>query len=108
MLRSFAYGAETVTRGIAARFSDSEERARRASIAWRGMIDAAFLDGYREAVSVSRAAVTDPETESRLLKLSLLTKALYEVDYEANNRPDWIEIPARGVLNILDEIKRGV
>jgi len=108
MLRSFAYGAETVTRGIAARFSDSEERARRASIAWRGMIDAAFLDGYREAVSVSRAAVTDLETESRLLRLSLLTKALYEVDYEANNRPDWIEIPARGVLNILDEIKRGV
>ena len=52
--------------------------------------------------------MTDPETESRLLRLSLLTKALYEVDYEANNRPDWIEIPARGVLNILDEIKRGV
>ena len=33
---------------------------------------------------------------------ALLTKALYEVDYEANNRPDWIEIPARGVLTILD------
>lgn len=108
MLRSFAYGAETVTREIAARFADSEERARRASIEWRGMIDAAFLDGYREAVSVSDAAVTDPETEGRLLRLSLLTKALYEVDYEANNRPDWIEIPARGVLTILDDIKRGV
>nr|USU32268.1 maltose alpha-D-glucosyltransferase [Methylobacterium sp. OTU13CASTA1] len=108
MMRSFAYGAETVTREIAVRFADSEERARRASIAWRGMIDAAFLDGYREAVSVSRAAVTDAETESRLLKLCLLTKALYEVDYEANNRPDWIEIPARGVLTILDDIKRGV
>ncbi|GJD30834.1 Glucosamine kinase [Methylobacterium adhaesivum] len=108
MLRSFAYGAETVTREIATRFADSEERARRASTAWRGMIDAAFLDGYRQAVGDSRAAVTDPETESRLLKLSLLTKALYEVDYEANNRPDWIEIPARGVLTILDDIKRGV
>jgi len=108
MLRSFAYGAETVTREIATRFADSEERARRASTAWGGMIDAAFLDGYRQAVGDSRAAVTDPETESRLLKLSLLTKALYEVDYEANNRPDWIEIPARGVLTILDDIKRGV
>jgi maltose alpha-D-glucosyltransferase/alpha-amylase len=72
------------------------------------MIDAAFLDGYREAVSESRAAVTDPETQDRLLKLSLLTKALYEVDYEANNRPDWIEIPARGVLTILDDIKKGL
>jgi maltose alpha-D-glucosyltransferase / alpha-amylase len=46
--------------------------------------------------------VTDPGTQDRLLRLCLLTKALYEVDYEANNRPDWIEIPARGVLTILD------
>ncbi|KQP51852.1 maltose alpha-D-glucosyltransferase [Methylobacterium sp. Leaf108] len=108
MLRSFAYGAETVTREITARFADSQVRARRAAAEWRGMIDAAFLDGYREAVADSRAAVTDPETEARLLKLCLLTKALYEVDYEANNRPDWIEIPARGVLTILDDIKRGI
>ena len=108
MLRSFAYGAETVTREIAARFADSEDRARNASIAWRGMIDAAFLDAYRGVASTSRAAVTDPETETRLLALSLLAKALYEVDYEANNRPDWIEIPARGVLTILDDTKRGV
>ena len=107
MLRSFAYGAETVTREIASRFADSEERARNASIAWRGMIDAAFLEGYETAVRESRAAVTDPETQARLLRLCLLTKALYEVDYEANNRPDWIEIPARGVLNILDEAKFG-
>ncbi|WP_336486117.1 maltose alpha-D-glucosyltransferase [Methylobacterium nigriterrae] len=108
MLRSFAYGAETVTREIASRFADSEERARNASIAWRGMIDAAFLEGYEAASRASRAAVTDPETRARLLKLCLLIKALYEVDYEANNRPDWIEIPARGVLTILDETKRGI
>ncbi|GJE25349.1 maltose alpha-D-glucosyltransferase [Methylobacterium organophilum] len=106
MLRSFAYGAETVVREIAARFGDSEERARNAAIAWRGMIDAAFLQGYDAALEDSRAAVTDPQTHARLLRLSLLTKALYEVDYEVNNRPDWIEIPARGVLNILDEAKR--
>ncbi|MCC0805886.1 maltose alpha-D-glucosyltransferase [Methylobacterium sp. W2] len=107
MLRSFAYGAETVTREIASRFADSEGRARSASTAWRGMIDAAFLDAYRAVASTSRAAVTDPETEARLLSLSLLAKALYEVDYEANNRPDWIEIPARGVLTILDDTKKG-
>jgi maltose alpha-D-glucosyltransferase/alpha-amylase len=102
LMRSFAYGAETVTREIAARFGDSEERARSAATAWRGMIEAAFLAGYEAAVAESRAAVTDPDSRARLLRLCLLTKALYEVDYEANNRPDWIEIPARGVLTILD------
>ena len=66
------------------------------------MIETAFLAGYQAAVDGSRACVTDPGTRDRLLRLCLLTKALYEVDYEANNRPDWIEIPARGVLTILD------
>ena len=76
---------------------------RGAATAWLGMIHAAFLAGYDAAIQGSRAAVTDPGTHARLLRLSLLTKALYEVDYEVNNRPDWIEIPARGVLTILDE-----
>ncbi|ACB23593.1 maltose alpha-D-glucosyltransferase/alpha-amylase [Methylobacterium sp. PvP062] len=102
LMRSFAYGAETVIREITARFADSEERARDAATAWRGMIEAAFLAGYETAVEGSRAAVTDADSRARLLRLCLLTKALYEVDYEANNRPDWIEIPARGVLTILD------
>ncbi|WP_267428383.1 maltose alpha-D-glucosyltransferase [Methylobacterium sp. GC_Met_2] len=102
LMRSFAYGAETVIRELTVRFADSEDRARNAATAWRGMIEAAFLAGYEAAIVDSRAAVTDPDTRDRLLRLCLLTKALYEVDYEANNRPDWIEIPARGVLTILD------
>jgi maltose alpha-D-glucosyltransferase/alpha-amylase len=37
-----------------------------------------------------------------LLRLHLLGKALYEINYEADNRPDWIGTPVRGVLAILD------
>ncbi|AWN38640.1 maltose alpha-D-glucosyltransferase [Methylobacterium radiodurans] len=107
MLRSFAYGAETVIREIASRFADSEGRGRSAAVAWLGMINEAFLAGYADAVRESPAAVTDAETQDALLRLCLLIKALYEIDYEANNRPDWIEIPARGVLNILDERTKG-
>ena len=107
MLRSFAYGAETVIREIASRFADSEGRGRSAAVAWLGMINEAFLAGYTDAVRESPAAVTDPATQDNLLRLSLLIKALYEIDYEANNRPDWIEIPARGVLNILNERTKG-
>jgi maltose alpha-D-glucosyltransferase/alpha-amylase len=32
-----------------------------------------------------------------------LAKAFYEIAYEADNRPDWIETPVRGVLAALDE-----
>jgi maltose alpha-D-glucosyltransferase/alpha-amylase len=36
-----------------------------------------------------------------LLDAHLLEKAVYEVGYELNNRPDWVTVPLRGVLNLL-------
>jgi maltose alpha-D-glucosyltransferase / alpha-amylase len=36
-----------------------------------------------------------------LLELFVLEKALYELRYEIANRPDWAEIPLRGVLALL-------
>ncbi|KMO40826.1 maltose alpha-D-glucosyltransferase [Methylobacterium aquaticum] len=103
ILRSFAYGGETVTREVSARFAEAGERAKVAVAAWRRMVSDAFLDAYAATVRGSRADVTDAATRDRLLRLCLLQKALYEIDYEANNRPDWIEIPARGVLAILSD-----
>ena len=32
----------------------------------------------------------------------MLEKAAYELRYEANNRPDWLQIPARGILQLLE------
>ena len=36
-----------------------------------------------------------------LLSAFLLEKAVYEVAYELNNRPTWINIPLRGIRHIL-------
>ena len=36
-----------------------------------------------------------------LLKSFLLEKAVYEVGYELNNRPAWVGIPLRGILQLL-------
>jgi maltose alpha-D-glucosyltransferase/alpha-amylase len=36
-----------------------------------------------------------------LLGLFVLEKALYELGYELNNRPDWVRIPLRGLLALL-------
>ena len=48
--------------------------------------------------------IDDEGTQRRLLLLHTLTKALYEIDYEAGNRPDWIDIPIEGVLTLLDYV----
>ena len=36
-----------------------------------------------------------------LLDLYVLQKAIYELTYELNNRPDWVNVPLRGIIEIL-------
>ena len=38
----------------------------------------------------------------RLLTVFELEKAVYELRYELNNRPDWVEIPVAGILRMLE------
>jgi maltose alpha-D-glucosyltransferase/alpha-amylase len=45
----------------------------------------------------------DIEAQRQLLRLNLFAKIHYEIYYEAGNRPDWVEIPLRGVLRLLSE-----
>jgi maltose alpha-D-glucosyltransferase / alpha-amylase len=104
MLRSFAYAADTVIRDLAGRFGrESAARASALATGWQRLAERSFLAAYAEAAAGSPAWVENDATRARLLRLHLLAKALYEVDYEASNRPDWIETPMRGVLSILDE-----
>jgi trehalose synthase-fused probable maltokinase len=91
MLRSFAYAASAseLLRGVPAP-EGWEERAR-----------TAFLDAYFEAVEptllpAGQAAI------SKLLAIFELEKAVYELRYELNNRPDWVPIPVSGICRLLD------
>jgi maltose alpha-D-glucosyltransferase / alpha-amylase len=98
MLRSFAYA-----RGAAERATEASSAARKA----RGRLDAwelgarrAFLEGYRQVLAVAaiRFIPEDDEAFARALAAWELDKALYEVAYEARNRPDWLELPLRSLL----------
>jgi maltose alpha-D-glucosyltransferase/alpha-amylase len=64
---------------------------------WREQSIARFLAAYAETVAGGAAAVDDD-----LLRLFILQKALYEIGYEAANRPTWVATPVRGVLALLD------
>jgi len=46
-----------------------------------------------------------PQTREGLkaiLDAYLLNKAIYEVNYELNNRPDWVGSPLQGILQVLE------
>lgn len=102
MLRSFAYIAEAAPRSLAERFTEFSDDAWAAAAAWRTQCDAAFLASYEKATKKSRAWVKSAPDRRRLLSFHLLNRAIYEIAYEANNRPEWIDLPAGGVLEILD------
>jgi maltose alpha-D-glucosyltransferase/alpha-amylase len=60
-----------------------------------------FLKGYRTATAGCASVPVDDAAFHALVNLFTLEKALYEVVYEATNRPDWIAIPAQGVQRVL-------
>ena len=70
--------------------------------AWETEASRAFLDAYFEAARGSRFCPADRADAERVVRFFMLEKALYEVAYELANRPDWVVIPLRGVLALLD------
>ena len=45
----------------------------------------------------------NPETFAVLLRSFTLDKALYELLYELNNRPDWVCIPLHGIHSLIEQ-----
>ncbi len=39
----------------------------------------------------------------RVLQIFELEKAVYELRYELDNRPDWVRIPVAGIQRMLEE-----
>lgn len=70
--------------------------------AWNRWVGASFLAGYREATQGAAFLPSDDRNWAGLLDAFLLEKACYELTYELNNRPSWVAIPIRGILQLLD------
>ena len=53
----------------------------------------------------SEANTPAPATlDSDLLRLFMVEKAAYEICYELSNRPDWVDVPLRGLLATLTDV----
>jgi trehalose synthase-fused probable maltokinase len=101
MLRSFDYAAHaalaTAAGADTARWRALEPWAG----AWNVSAAGAFLRAYRDAARGADLLPTDAVQIQALLDLFLCDKAVYELNYEMNNRPDWVDIPLRGLLAIV-------
>jgi maltose alpha-D-glucosyltransferase/alpha-amylase len=105
MLRSFHYviNGSTLRTELGASIRREDEATLRPWIrAWYHWVSAAFLHGYRQSTAGATFPPTDESEWAILLDAFLLHKAFYEVSYELSNRPDWVQIPLRGILELLE------
>ena len=86
MLRSLSYVAGTVA------LSGHDPAAAEA---WAAAARRSFLGGY------AAASGEDLERQHRILDALELDKAIYEVRYEARNRPSWLPIPLTAVRRLV-------
>jgi maltose alpha-D-glucosyltransferase/alpha-amylase len=103
MLRSYHYAAYAGLFAFAQNRPGDFSKLEPWAEMWQKWVAAAFLRAYRDAARGSSFVPTSDDEFSALLRSFMLSKAFYELSYELNNRPDWVRIPLRGVLALLEQ-----
>jgi trehalose synthase-fused probable maltokinase len=95
MTRSFDYAWETASEGADAKTPQVFPVSR---------MRESFVSAYRAAVRPARPPLVPEGREAFFAWLDFfeLDKALYEIEYELNNRPGWVHIPLSGAVRILE------
>ena len=105
MLRSFhyaAYGAMFLNDRV--REEDIEKLVPFAE-QWSYYMGNFFMQAYLEKATEAACIPADPEDLEIMMQLYLLEKAIYELNYELNNRPEWVIIPLRGIRSLMKSNK---
>jgi maltose alpha-D-glucosyltransferase/alpha-amylase len=106
MLRSFHYAAYSgllefrERRGLV--IPEELEAMDSWALFWQCWVCVIFLKAYMEAATGGGFLPKSREELRTLLDMYLLEKAIYEMGYELNNRPAWVRIPLRGILQLLE------
>ncbi|HLZ34481.1 MAG TPA: putative maltokinase [Nitrospira sp.] len=106
MARSFHYAPFAFLEGKRTGIvTASQENLRHSALwasFWSDWANAAFLKGYFNIATGARFWPRDDGDIRLLFDAFLVEKAMYELGYELNNRPDWAEIPLHGLVEILE------
>ncbi len=105
MLRSFHYAsnAPLIGKGAGSMVLPGDiNRLEPWANCWNLWVSASFLSAYLASSSQASFLPRSREELASLLSVYLLEKSIYELGYELNNRPDWVKLPLRGILMLLE------
>jgi maltose alpha-D-glucosyltransferase/alpha-amylase len=60
-----------------------------------------FLKGYLESATGQSFIPANQTDFFKALLPFVVDKAIYEINYELNNRPDWLKVPVSSLLQYL-------
>jgi maltose alpha-D-glucosyltransferase / alpha-amylase len=101
MLRSFDYAARNVLQHSASVRPEDRATLEPWADLWSFHIGQHFIDVYTEKTKEMNLIPQDARQRELLLRAYLMNKAIYELNYELNNRPDWAAIPMNGILRLI-------
>jgi maltose alpha-D-glucosyltransferase/alpha-amylase len=99
MIRSFSYAAYAALFAHTVHAPNQFDRLEPWADSWQRWAADAFVRSYRTTMG-DAAFVPGGQTFDDLLDAFVLEKAIYELGYELNNRPDWLRIPLGGILKL--------
>ena len=103
MVRSYHYASHAARMEYRSQHPQAEDdHLRTVGRAWYQWVASRFLAGYFQAMENAPCLPSDPAQQQRLLNAYVLEKAIYELAYELNNRPDWVRIPLEGILELVE------
>jgi trehalose synthase-fused probable maltokinase len=101
MIRSLHYASCTTAVGMLPSPDASIANIESWQRYWYESARDCLLVGYEQEASGGNFFPTDSTVFQQLLELFLIEKVLYELRYEINNRPDWVQIPLAGLNAVL-------
>ena len=107
MFRSFQYAIYAVIFDKKSKIRLNKEEQFQVGEKYYAALVNLFLDSYLEVAHQYGLDVGYSKEVDFLLRYHLLEKAIYEMGYELNSRPDWVVIPLKGVLDIIKHYVNG-
>ena len=105
MLRSFHYAAHApllASTGSVNVDASNREKLNGGAEVWAKWVSERYLDEYLKTALGAEFLPPSREEIMVLLQLHVLEKAVYELGYELNNRPEWVAIPLEGISKTLE------